>query len=355
MRFSLTRKMVGLGVLVACMACAAPLFAQTGGLTGTVKGEDGKPLVGYPIIIERQDIKGIYKTKTNKKGEYIYIGLPIGMYKVTLQDPNGRQLFYVQQRVGLGDPTEASMDLQKERARTEQERKSNPEMVKQIEQQEKEQKQYTGLKQVFDQGQALYNEKKYAEAAAMFEQALPLAKDKNVPIVLSRLADSYHKARQLDKAQQYYVKAIEAKPDDASLHNNLGNVYADMGKTTDAVAEFQKAAQIDPPGASRYYFNLGAIMYNQGKMDEAASAFKKATELDPKFADAYFLLGQSLMGKMTMDASGKVITVPGTAEALKEYLTLEPTGKYAAQAQGMLQTIEGKVETEFKAQKKKKS
>src|SRR5581483_6492233 len=231
----------------------------------------------------------------------------------------------------------------------------NPEMVKQIEQQEKEQKQYTGLKQLFDQGQALYNEKKYAEAAAMFEQALPLAKDKNVPIVLSRLADTYHKARQLDKAQEYYVKAIEAKPDDASLHNNLGNVYADMGKTTEAVAEFQKAAQIDPPGASRYYFNLGAIMYNQGKMDEAASAFKKATELDPKFADAYFLLGQSLMGKMTMDASGKVITVPGTAEALKEYLTLEPTGEYAAQAQGMLQTIEGKVETEFKAQKKKKS
>lgn len=352
MLFSLAKKIVGLGVLVAAAACVAPLFAQTGGLTGTVKGEDGKPLAGYPIIIERQDIKGIYKTKTNKKGEYIYIGLPIGNYKVTLQDTNGRQMFFVQQRVGLGDPTQADMDLQKERVRSEQERRSNPEVVKQIEQQEKEQKQYTGLKQVFDQGQALYNDKKYAEAAAMFEQALPLAKEKNLPIVLSRLADSYHKARQLDKAQQYYLKAIEAKPDDASLHNNLGNVYADMGKTNEAVAEFQKAAQVDPPGASRYYFNLGAIMYNQGKMDEAATAFKKATELDSKFADAYFLLGQSLMGKMSMDASGKVVTVPGTAEALKTYLTLEPTGKYAAQAQGMLQTIEGKVETEYKKKKK---
>lgn len=359
---SLWRWRVGMGwvVAMALFLSAVPALAQTGGLTGMAKGEKGEVMVGYPIIIERQDVKGIYKTKTNKKGEYIYIGLPIGNYKVTIQDPNGRDLFFLQSRIGLGDPTTLDFDLGKERARASEDRQkqieANPELKRQAEAQEKEQKQFTGLKATFDQGQLLMSENRYAEAAAMFEQALPLAKEKNVPVILAKLGESYQKAKVYDKAVDNYTKAIAAKPDDPTLHNNLGNVYAEMGKTAEAADEFKKAADADPSQASRYYFNYGAVMYNQGKMDDAAAAFGKATEIDPKFADAFFMRGRALMGKLDMDPkTGKVVAAPGTVEALEGYLKLDPQGKYAAEAQGMLQTVQGGVQTEFKKTKKGKS
>ena len=73
----------------------------------------------------------------------------------------------------------------------------------------------------------------------------------------------------------YYNKVLQIDPNDATLHNNLGNLYAEMGKPTDAAAEFKKAADLDPTHASGYYYNLGAIMVNKGQMDEAADRTEK--------------------------------------------------------------------------------
>jgi hypothetical protein len=79
-------------------------------------------------------------------------------------------------------------------------------------------------------------------------------------------------------------------------------------------------------------------------------------EVNPAYADAQFMLGRSLMGKLDLDPkTGKVIPAPGTVEALEAYLKLEPTGKYAAEAQSMLQTVQGSVETTYKKQKKGKT
>ncbi len=345
-----------LGTAIAVSAFVVPTaFAQTGGLIGKCTMQDGTPCVKCLVLIERQEIKGTYKVNTNKKGEYVYVGLPLGNYKVTLHDPNGRPLYNFNGiHVGLGDPTVTDFDLKKLAAEDTQRQQANPEVQKRMQEEEKEQKQFTGLKQLFDQGNVLAGEKKYAEAAAMFEQAVPLAKDKNLIAVLTRLADCYDKAGQRDKAIETYQKVVALNPSDANIHNAMGSSYASMGKIPEAQAEFQKSAELDPANASRAYYNLGAIMTNSGKLDEAAAAFKKATEIDPKYADAYFLEAQALMGKASMGPDGKVVPAPGTVEALQTYLNLEPNGKYAASAQSMLQSITGSVQTEYKSEKKKK-
>ena len=341
-------------VIVAALALALPGIAQTGGATGKITLQDGSPCVKCTVQLDRLDIKGNYHVNTNKKGEFVYVGLPIGNYKISFLDPDGKPLYFFNNKhIGMGDPTDCSLDMAKEMASAKKEQAANPAVQKMQEENAKDAKQFAGLKQLFDQASALDQQGQYAQAAAMYEQAVPLAKDKNLNAVLSREAESYHKAKMYDKALETYQKAIAASPDDASLHNNLGSVYADMNKIPEAQQEFEKAAQLDPAGAARAYFNLGVVMYNKGKMDEAAAALNQALDKDPKMADAYFLEAQALMGKATLGKDGKVEAAPGTVDALQNYLKLEPNGKYAQSAQAMLQSITGQVETEVKVKKKK--
>src|SRR5579862_2661998 len=70
------RALTVLGVL----ALAAVAWAQSGTsfIEGTAVGQDGKPLVGAMVKIERTDVKGNYQVKTDKKGKWFHAGLPLG-------------------------------------------------------------------------------------------------------------------------------------------------------------------------------------------------------------------------------------------------------------------------------------
>jgi tetratricopeptide (TPR) repeat protein len=355
---------MGLAVASATLAFTVSAFAQTGGLTGKCIGEDGKPLAGYTILVERTEMKWSQHTKTNKKGEYVYIGLSPATYKVTLISPTGQQVFNIAQHVGLGDPTVVDFDMAKEKANALRQQMANPETAKKMEQAATDQKQFTGLKATFDQATLLYNQQHFSEAAAMYEKALPLAKEKNVPIVLARLADAYGNAAKQEqsrdarvqdeqKAVETYQKALEMTPNDAALHNNLGSVYAEMGKVDEAQKEFQKAADVNPAGASGYYYNLGVVLVNQGKMDEASTALKKATDLDPTNANAFYWFGMALLGKAETKPDGTVVPVPGTVEAFQTYLKLQPNGQWAQAAQASIEQLKATVPTEYKKAKKK--
>jgi tetratricopeptide (TPR) repeat protein len=340
-----------LAIALVLLGATVPAFAQTGGIAGKALLQDGTPCVKCIIVIDRQEIKGSYTVKTDKKGNYTYIGLPLGNYKVTLEDPNGKALYnFNGKHIGMGDPTEVNFDLKQEAAI---QQKEHPEIAKQAEEQLKEQKQSASLMTFFNQGQAAMTAKNYPDAIAAFEQALPLATGKNQVIVLQSLADAYHRARQNDKAVEMYQKVIAADPTNADFHNNLGSVYADMRKIPEAQAEFQKAAELNPSGASRYYFNLGVIMVNSNNMDAAAEALKKCTDLDPKNADAFYWYGMALLGKMQYKPDGTLQPVPGTVEAFQTYLQLAPDGQYATAAQASVAQLQGKVETEYKKPKKK--
>jgi tetratricopeptide (TPR) repeat protein len=355
----LNGKVIGVAIVFAALTVCTSAYAQTGGVTGKVTGPGGAPMVGYLIQIERIDIKWNGHVKTNKKGEYVYIGLPVGEYRITLAGPDGKPIHYEEKKLGIGDPTEVNFDIGQLQKEAEKAAESNPEYQKQVE----AQKESASLKQTFDQGQELYNQKHYTEAAATFEKALPLAKDRNVAIVLSRLADTWAKAASIetdpDKRKQdqtnaidYYNKVIAIAPNDATLHNNLGNLYGNMGKSADAITEFKKAAELDPNHAASYYYNLGAILVNTGKMDDAAEALKKATDLDPNNSLAWYWYGMALMGKATIKPDGSMAPAPGTIEAFQTYLKLEPNGKMAAAAQASIDSLSGKANLEYKKTKK---
>jgi tetratricopeptide (TPR) repeat protein len=100
-----------LAVAILVVAASMSAVAQVGELRGTVmmKQADGTkvPLADAQIDVFRTDIKGEYKTKTNKKGEFVFAGIPfVGTYVVAASHPTARPNFMPGVKAGRGVPVD---------------------------------------------------------------------------------------------------------------------------------------------------------------------------------------------------------------------------------------------------------
>lgn len=356
-------------------------MAQTGAIEGDVKGPDGAGLRGALVKIERTDIKGNYKVKTDKKGHYFHAGLPLGQYNVVLE-VEGKDVDRVQGvRTRLGDPVPVNFDLkaqaQKQQAMTqaaetgqltqEQTREMSKEQREAIEKAMKERQQAMAknkaLNDAFNGGMEALKTKQYDAAVQSFTKASEM--DPKQHVVWAQLAESYigvagsktgqEQTDAFTKGIEAYGKAMELKPDDADYYNNRGLALAKAKKFEEAQADLEKAAQLNPPNAGRYFYNLGAILVNTGNIEPAGIAFKKAIEADPNYADAQYQYGVYLLSKAQTTADGKVTPPPGTREAFQKYIDLKPDGPFAESAKGMLTTLEGSVQTTYENPDAKKN
>ncbi len=86
-----------LAVAALVTVTSVPAFAQLGELRGTVFMEQNGqkvPLADAKIDVYRTDMKGQYETKTNKKGEFVFAGIPlVGTYAVAASHPTARPNF----------------------------------------------------------------------------------------------------------------------------------------------------------------------------------------------------------------------------------------------------------------------
>ena len=108
----------------------------------------------------------------------------------------------------------------------------------------------------------------------------------------------------LAKSYENYKKAIELAPTDANYYNNYALALARGNKIPEMQEALNKAVELDPTNAGRYYYNLGAVLTNMGQTDPACNAFKKAIETDPNYADAHYQYGVCLTGKATAKPDG---------------------------------------------------
>ncbi len=357
----------------AAILTAGLSFAQVTAINGSVKGEDGKALQGAQIIITRTDIKGTYKVKTNKKGEYYYGGLPLGTYNVACE-VNGQVVDEIKSlRTRLGEPQAADFDLAALKAKREayqraaetgqltqeQQRELTPEQRAQLEKQLKERQaalaKNKALNEAFNIGMNALNAKQFDQAIQSFTKAAEM--DPQQHVVWANLADSYiqfgktktgqEQADAFQKGLDAWGKALAIAPNDAGYHNNYALALATAKKFQEAQAELEKAAQLDPAQAGKFFFNLGALYVNAGQLEPSGAAFKRAIDSDPKYAEAYYQYGVYLMGKATTTADGKIVPPEGTKEYFSKYLELSPNGPNAEAAKAMIATIESTIQTEY--------
>src|SRR5689334_16291527 len=103
---------LAVAILVAIASLTA--VAQVGELRGHVwmQQADGQkvPLADAQIDVFRTDMKAEYNTKTNKKGEFVFAGLPfIGTYTVAASHPTARPDFMPGVKVGREIPVELTL------------------------------------------------------------------------------------------------------------------------------------------------------------------------------------------------------------------------------------------------------
>lgn len=316
-------------VAVALTLAAAPASAQTGQVKGTVVDAQGNPVEGAKVTIYNQQTNRPLETKTNKKGEYIQVGLSPGEYKITV----AKDALSVDKQVKISldmavhnfrlVPGGGGAAGSKEAAAA---AKAKSEL----------------MNKTFNEGVTLSNEGKTDEAIAKFREIIAVIP--NCPECYANIGTVQAQAKKFEEAEASYKKAIEVKPDFAEAYNGLANVYNAMKKFDLAAEASKKALELSSassgtPGApaaapsASAIFNQGVILWNAGKIPDAKAQFEQAVKLDPNLADARYWLGMALVNA-------------GTPEAMKEakphfeaYIKLAPTGANVETAKAIVATI----------------
>ena len=173
--------------------------------------------------------------------------------------------------------------------------------------------------------------------------------DDDVTKLYSDAVDSYKKSADLNAASK--------KPDahtQATAYNQMGNSLAKAGKLPEASAAFEKAVTLEPTMGGMYYNNEAAVLFNAQQMDASLAAAEKAIAADPNRPDPYFIKGQVLIAKTTLDPkTNKLVAPPGCVEAYQKYLELAPDGPQAPTVKEVLESLGEKVDTSYRAGKKK--
>ena len=85
-----------------------------------------------------------------------------------------------------------------------------------------------------------------------------------------------------------FNKAIAFDPKNAAAYVNRGHIYLEQSLWDKALADYNRAIEINPKLNGRTYYNRGIIYEMRGKLAEVLADYDKAIELRPSFIPAYF-------------------------------------------------------------------
>jgi Flp pilus assembly protein TadD len=305
-------------VFAAAVSLAAPAQAQTGGVRGKVTDAEGKGVEGAVVHIEAKSMSRTLNVKTNKKGEYVQIGLYPGDYTITAE--KGELKSSSDTRIGLGDPTIVDLQL-RPAAPTQAQADQN-----------------ARVRQIFEEGVAAAEAGKYDDAVAKFTEAAGLVP--NCHICYYNIGSAYAKKEDWAKAEEGYKKSVEVKPDYAEGWNALASLYNQQKKYDLATQASEKAAALGGAAAGAdgaagggnapALYNQGVILWNQNKYAEAKDKWEAATKADPKYSEAFYRLG---LAYMNLGDKDKAIG------AFEGYLQADANGSHAAEVKGALDAL----------------
>lgn len=306
------RALIAAGLLLGIGLVAVPAQAQTGTARGRVLDSQGQPVVDAKVTIEFQGgITRKFETKSNKKGEYMQVGMQPGPYRFTATK-EGFQPGVIEFRITLGDPT-AIPDFKLNTAAQAAQQPGSAQAE---------------LRESFQKAVELQSAGKLDEAEAAYKAILEKTPD--IPEVYQNLGSVYALKKDFASAEAAFLKGLELRPDSADIATQLARLYQDNGQPEKAMELMTKSAGANPADA-KAQFNQGIFLLNAQKNEEAIAAFEAAIKADPAMTEAYYRLGALMVGQAK---------IPEAIAHLEKYLSMNPTDAgNVAVAQGLLKAM----------------
>ncbi|MGA2532238.1 MAG: tetratricopeptide repeat protein [Candidatus Aminicenantales bacterium] len=301
-------------VLILCVILLASVFlgAQDykgkARVMGFITDEQGKPLEGVRVKLFCIKANQGFELKTGKDGKWVAAWLRGGDWNFDFD------------KIGY-EPKRILLNLN--------EAKKNPDVVLSL-------KKTEGvvisedIKDQLAKGNDLYDQKKYAEALAVFQDII--TKFPDVYPIYRSIANCYFSQEKYDLAEQNYMKVLEKDPTNVQAILMIGNCYTNRGDAAKALEWYGKVdfEKIDDPVV---LYNLGTSYYNTSKYEDALKCYLKAVEKQKDFTDGLYQLGLTYTN------------LQKTAEAIaafESYLKIDPDSPRATQVKAFLEYLRKK-------------
>ncbi len=292
--------------LALALALAGALLAQEykgkGRLLGVVSDEQGTPLEGVTVKLFSIRAQQGFEVKSGKDGGWIAAWIRSGGWNVDFE------------KVGYA-PKKISIEVS--------DSQKNPEITISLVKIE-------GLvvtddmKGLLVEGNRLFDEGKYAEAAARFSEILGKYPDA-YPIFMN-LGNCYFAQENYDLAEENYLKVLEKNPRHAGAIIAVGNCYSNRGDSAKALEWYGKVEfeKIEDPVV---LYNLGTNYYNNSKFEDALKFYAKAVEKQKNSTDALYQLGLTYLN---LQRNAEAIA------AFEDYLKVDSESPRAGQVRAFL-------------------
>lgn len=301
------------GFLIALVAAAflawpGPAWPQfQGRLEGIVTDSAGTPLAKVAVtIVSQRTASMYYNVTTDEAGKFSQVGIMPGYFQVSFKK-EGFMPKSSEVHVRIADVTRIDVKLDK--------------AIEVVE------KAVSDADRLFLKGNKLYDEKKYEEAIAVFQEAINLS-GVNWGYFFN-LGLAYKKLEKREDALTAFRKAVELNPESYSSNKEVGEALGRAGSFEEAKPYYEKAVALSPDDPDAH-FNLGACLLNTGQSEEALAHFLKTTELKPDYADAFYQMGTIYIG---------LNKVPEATASLEKFLTLAPDHEKAPLAKQLLEFL----------------
>jgi len=296
-------------VVGTALAVVAPsAAAQTSGtVRGIVTDAMGQPVEGATVTITGEATGRKYQSRTNRRGEFIQIGLTVGPYVLVAEKD---KLASEPSKATVRNAAPANVSLTLGAAPSTAASKEST---------------------TFAEGVALSSAGKHQEAIDKFNAGIvanPACFE-----CYNNIGYSYAQMKDYDKAETAYKKATELKPDNSTAWNGLANIYNAQRKFDLAVEASKKATDLSGGAASvgggnaDAMYNQGVILWNGGKVADAKKQFEAAIQANPSHAEAHYQLGMALVNEGNLAGAGS---------EFETYLKLAPDGPNAATAKSLV-------------------
>lgn len=284
---------------------------------GDVVDKDGKPVPGAKVTaVFDQPGGSTFETTTNKKGEWVFMGVGTGNWLVTAAAK------------GYLPVTVSTYIRQLEK---------NPKVTIKME------KQAAGSGvvedeatfQILEEGNAFFKDGKYDTALTMYDEFL--SKNPGAYQVLLNIGDCYREKGEYDKAIEKYNQLVEQAAGDVTMGKNLsakglaaiGLCFMKQGKLAEAQDYFKKSIEMAPQDENLPY-NVAEIYFSSQNIDEAIRYFEMAIQIKPDWPDPYYRVA---LGYLNKGDNAKA------AENLEKFIKLEPETERSVQAKAILEAI----------------